>query len=130
MYTGEMPIDEWTPLRRKPKPTPTPVVEHFGERLRQSKYGHRLTREKYAVPNKKPSTVVPREYVSEAYWASQAWAYEDEDHTILSDEFCRQQRDEALENFDLNMAFFAAIFSAFCWMRSCVAERTCSDWAL
>ncbi|MHA7289554.1 GIY-YIG nuclease family protein [Arthrobacter sp. MDT3-24] len=113
MYTREMPVDEWTPLRQmRPKrqmPQPAPAVEHFGERLRQSKYGHRLTREMYAVPNKKPSAVRPREDVGEAFWASQAWAYEDEAHTILSDEFCSQQHDNALENFDLNMAFFAQI---------------------
>lgn len=113
MHTGEMPVDEWTPLRqmhrKSQKPEPAPVVEHFGERLRQSKFGHHLTREKYAVPNKKPSAVRPREYVGEAYWASQDWAYEDEGHTVLSDEFCRQQHDEALENFDLNMTFFAQL---------------------
>lgn len=85
------------------------MVEHFGERLRQSKFGHQLTREKYTIPNKKPSAVRPREYVGEASWASQDWAYEDEDHTILSDEFCRQQHKEALENFDLNMGFFAQL---------------------
>jgi hypothetical protein len=113
MYTGEKPVDEWTPLRqmrqKRQKSEPAPVVEHFGERLRQSKFGHRLTREMYAIPNKKPSTKVPREVVGEAFWASQAWAYEDEDHTILSDEFCRLQREAALENFDLNMAYFAQI---------------------
>ncbi|PTT66998.1 hypothetical protein DBR22_09800 [Arthrobacter sp. HMWF013] len=96
--------------QKRQKSEPAPVVEHFGERLRQSKFGHRLTREMYAIPNKKRSTrYVPREYAGEGYWASQAWAYEDEDHTILSDEFCEQQRDDALENFDLNMAFFAQI---------------------
>jgi hypothetical protein len=63
----------------------------------------------YAIPNKKPSAVRPRELVGEAIWASQAWAYEDEGHTVLSDDFCRQQRDDALENFDLNMAFFATL---------------------
>lgn len=29
--------------------------------------------------------------------------------TVRSDEYCRQQREDALENFDLNMAFFAQI---------------------
>lgn len=113
MYTGEMPVDEWTPLRqmrqKRQKPEPATVVEHFGERLRQSKFGHQLTRNMYAIPNKKPSTKVPREVVGEAFWASQAWAYEDEDHTILSDEFCRLQQEAALENYDLNMAFFAQV---------------------
>ncbi|TFB86878.1 GIY-YIG nuclease family protein [Cryobacterium algoricola] len=38
-----------------------------------------------------------------------SWAYEDDDHTLLSDEFCARQREQALDNFDLNMAFFAHI---------------------
>lgn len=77
--------------------------------VRPGKYGHRLVRDLYAVPNKKPTGRTPRDMVTEEFWASQAWAYEDEDHTILSDEFCRLQREAALENFDLNMAFFAQI---------------------
>ncbi|KRE44563.1 hypothetical protein ASG92_12915 [Arthrobacter sp. Soil736] len=32
--------------------------------------------------------------------------YEDEGHRIHSDDFCSRQREAALENFDLNMAFF------------------------
>lgn len=35
--------------------------------------------------------------------------YEDDEHTVHTDEFCRLQREAALENFDLNMAFFARI---------------------
>lgn len=31
------------------------------------------------------------------------------DHMLHTDEFCRRQREAALENFDLNMAFFAQI---------------------
>jgi hypothetical protein len=85
------------------------AVEHFGELMRPGKYGHRLTREMYAQVNKTSSTRVPRETYSDELWAAVAWAYEDEDHTRLSDEFCRRQRDAALENFDLNMAFFAQI---------------------
>ena len=73
--------------------------------MRQSKFGHQLARELYAIPNKKPSAVRSRGLVGEAFWASPAWAYEDEGHTVLSDDFCRQQRDDALENFDLNVAF-------------------------
>jgi hypothetical protein len=85
------------------------IVEHFGELVRTGKYGHRLTREMYAHVNKTSSTRAPREMYSDELWASLAWAYEDEGHTRLSEEFCRRQRDAALANFDLNMAFFAQI---------------------
>ncbi|RNL51414.1 GIY-YIG nuclease family protein [Arthrobacter oryzae] len=85
------------------------AVEHFGERVRPGKYGHRLVREMYALVNKTSSTRVRRELFSDELWASLAWAYEDEDRTRHSDEYCRRQREAALENFDLNMAFFAQI---------------------
>jgi hypothetical protein len=37
------------------------------------------------------------------------WAYEDADQTRHSDEYCRRQREAALEDFDLNMVFLAQI---------------------
>ncbi|MHA7289550.1 GIY-YIG nuclease family protein [Arthrobacter sp. MDT3-24] len=86
-----------------------PPVDHLGERIQAGKYGHRLTRELYAVVNKKPTGRIYREQVSAEFWEAQDWAYEDADHTVLSDEFCILQREAALENFDLNMAFFAQL---------------------
>jgi hypothetical protein len=86
-----------------------PPVDHLGERIQAGKYGHRLTRERYAVVNKKPTGRISRDQVSAEFWESRDWAYEDADHTVLSDEFCKLQREAALENFDLNMAFFAQL---------------------
>lgn len=85
------------------------AVEHFGERIRPGKYGYRLAREQYALPNKVPSSRFPREMYTDAMWAYLGWMFEDEDHTQFSDEYCRGQREDALENFDLNMAFFAKL---------------------
>lgn len=84
----------------------TPPRKHFGETLRASKYSHRLTRDEYAVVNKRNSTGLPREYCTDAQWEADAWAFEDEDHTRLTDEYCAMHREAALENFDLNTAFF------------------------
>lgn len=84
-------------------------VDHFGESLRASKYSLRLTRDEYALVNKTSSIRLPREVYSDEMWAAVAWAYEDEDPTRLSDDFCTRHREAALENFDLNMAFFAQI---------------------
>lgn len=86
-----------------------PALTHFGERVLPGKYGLRLTRDQYALVNKKPSTYFTRDMFSEASWAAMAWAYEDEEHRVLTDEYCEQQRAAALENFDLNLAFFARI---------------------
>ncbi|MDJ0379204.1 GIY-YIG nuclease family protein [Cryobacterium sp. PH31-L1] len=85
------------------------VVDHFGERMRTGKYGHRLTRSTYALPNKTPSSYDNRSNYSPRQWETDGWVYEDEDHTRYSDAFCAQQRDEALINFDLNMEFFSQI---------------------
>lgn len=83
-----------------------PPVKHFGETLRASRYSHRLKRDEYALPNKTNTTWLPREMCSEEQWAAHAWMYEDEDHRIYSDDFCALQREAALENFDMNKAFF------------------------
>jgi hypothetical protein len=85
------------------------AVEHLGETLRASKYSFRLVRDEYALVNRKPSTRLPRALYSDALWAAQDWAFEDEDRTRFSDEYCNDQRTAALENFDLNMAFFAQL---------------------
>lgn len=88
-----------SPLSGKP-------VVYFGERLRVSEYSYRLKRHEYAQPNKTNTLWAPREDYSEEEWAAQAWMYEDDEHRVYSDEFCELQREAALENFDLNKAFF------------------------
>lgn len=88
------------------------AVEHFGERISPGKYGHRLTRETYALVNKRSSTRIPANMLTEELRALLAPHYEDAELTSHTDEFCRRHREAALENFDLNMAFFAQIQSA------------------
>jgi hypothetical protein len=85
------------------------IVEHFGEIIRPGKYGHRLTRGLYALVNKKSSTRIPDSMLTDELRAYLAPDYEDAALTIHTDEFCRRHRERALENFDLNMAFFAQI---------------------
>lgn len=85
------------------------AVEHFGELRRAGKYGHRMTRELYAVPNKKPTDVFPRDMFTDQQWTASDWVYEDAEHTIHSDEFCEHWHTVALENYDLNLAYFSSI---------------------
>lgn len=97
----------WT---REPAAVPPAApVEHFGEVVRPGKYGLRLTREMYALVNKRSSTRIPEILLTDELRALLSKHYEDAEMTIYTDEFCRRQRDMALENFDLNMAFFASI---------------------
>ena len=63
----------------------------------------------FTVPNKTPSIRVPRYMITDEQWAAWAWMYEDEEQTRHSDEFCQLHQEAALENFDLNMTFFAHI---------------------
>lgn len=86
-----------------------PAVEHFGELIRPGKYGHRLTREMYALVNKRSSARIPEHMLNDELRAFLAPHYEDAELTIHTVEFCRRHREMALENFDLNMAFFAQI---------------------
>lgn len=68
-----------------------------------------MIRDLYAVPNKSPSIRVPREMFTDEQWAAKAWMYEDAEQTRHTDEFCRRYQEAALENFDLNTAYFAQI---------------------
>jgi hypothetical protein len=104
---GVRPVFEWTSPR--PRLRTVSPVDHLGERIQAGKYGHRLTRELYAAIKNKPTGRISRDQVSAEFWESQDWAYEDADHTVLSYEYCQLQREAALENFDLNMAFFAQL---------------------
>ncbi|GAA2250934.1 GIY-YIG nuclease family protein [Herbiconiux moechotypicola] len=83
-------------------------VEHFGEVRLPGKYGHRLMRERYALADKKLTVHLPRDWSPSLWDAMDSW-FEDEDHRIYTDAHCAELREEALVNFDLNMAFFAQI---------------------
>jgi hypothetical protein len=79
------------------------AVEHFGELIRPGKYGHRLTREMYAMVNKKSSTRIPEYLLTDELRALLSKHYEDAEMTIHTDEFCSRHREMALKNFDLNI---------------------------
>jgi hypothetical protein len=85
------------------------IVEHFGERLRRRRFGHRLTREGYAYPTRSPHARVRREQVSAELWDGVGWAYQDEEHTRHSDTYLLVQRDQALVNYDLSMQYFESL---------------------
>jgi len=85
------------------------AAEHFGLVVRSGrKYGLTIDRDTYAVINKRSSFYWKRE-INPRLWDAIAGDYEDEDHRILTDEWCARQRDDALANFDLNMAYFASL---------------------
>lgn len=86
-----------------------PACEHFGEHLRGSKFGHKMTRSLYAYPNRSPKQRPNRERFGEEFWENTAWAYCDEEHARHSDAYLLVQRDRALVNFDLSMRYFESL---------------------
>lgn len=94
---------------RVPNRVSYPGSEHFGEQLRGSKFGHKMTRELYAYPNRKPKERLTCERADEDLWKGTAWSYRDEEHTQHSDAYLLWQRDAALVNFDLSMRYFASL---------------------
>lgn len=78
----------------------------FGMRVpRSAKYGLRLSRDKYAQINKRSTFYLMPELLSQREKA----LFEDPECRFYTDEWCTDQRERALQNFDLNMAYFASL---------------------
>ena len=67
-----------------------------------------MTRETYAQINKRNSTHLPREF-SPALWDATDHIYEDSDHRFYTDAWCQAHQEQALKNYDLNIAFYASL---------------------
>jgi len=110
---------------------------HFGVNVRSGpKHGLNIDRDSYALISKRATLNFPREF-NPALFDSLDDDYEDEDHRVHTDEWCASQRAGALENFDLNMAFFKtldpkqfdrAIDSAVAAQRGMVELTDLNDW--
>lgn len=88
---------------------------HFGEKLRSSPYGFRVSRELYVSPSHKNHKPMPRDAIAHL-WATNPEAaaisaakYEDDEWKILTPEAWRQAARNALTNFDINMAYFTSL---------------------
>ena len=75
-------------------------MKHFGCTVMAGKYGLELSRDKYAIISTKNS--FPK-------FDSMKDAYADEEGTTYTDEWCKEYQQLILENFDLNMRFFASL---------------------
>lgn len=82
---------------------------HFGEVIAAGKYGLRLTRDQYAAPNPRSSFYVRPEHFTPEGWERRARHFTDPDQRFYTDEVVQALREDALLNFDLNMAFFSQI---------------------
>lgn len=68
-----------------------------------------MTRELYAYPNRSPKARFDWSLVDERLREGTAWAYRDEERSRHSDAYLLVQRDQALRNYDLSMAYFKSL---------------------
>ncbi|SDS81390.1 hypothetical protein [Microterricola viridarii] len=88
---------------------PARTALHFGINVRSgSRHGLNIDRTTYADINKRSSTHFPRE-LNPALWDALDEYFEDDEHRIHTDDWCAAHQARALENFDLNMAYFASL---------------------
>lgn len=78
-------------------------MEHFGVTVHPGKYGLELSRDKYALINKKNSFYMKFPELEEKK------AYLDESGKYYTEEWCQSYRELCLKNFDLNMNFFSSL---------------------
>lgn len=98
------------PRKSAPRPGSTESAIHFGGPVRSNRgLGLRLSRDTYATINKRSSSPRWSREDDPELWDAIDWAYEDPEHRFHTDEWCEQQRELALANFDLNMAHFASL---------------------
>lgn len=75
------------------------MVNHFGIKISESKYGLKLTRDNYAIVNNKSS------FSS----LMKSCNYANKKDRIYSDEWCNEHLKNCLENYDLNMEYFSLL---------------------
>jgi hypothetical protein len=84
-------------------------VQHFGEWLGSSQFGNVMSRATYGYPSRTPHQRFRRDQMPARYWAERAWQFRDEEQTRFSDAFLLWNRDRALRNLDLSLAYFATL---------------------
>ncbi|MBQ9942903.1 MAG: hypothetical protein IJO67_00920 [Clostridia bacterium] len=77
-------------------------MKHFGVTVQPGKYGLELCREKYGIINNYNSLGKFDELFDKG-------AYTDEEGTTYTDEWCKEYQQLILQNYDLNMRFFASL---------------------
>lgn len=71
---------------------------HFGLKVLDGKFGLKLTRDKYAIINKKNSLC-----------KFNSIKYEDDEGKFYTDEWCEEHRKDCLQNYDLHMEYFSLL---------------------
>jgi hypothetical protein len=98
------------PRKGRPRAVGIERATHFGTKVRgQSGLGLRISRDAYATINKRSSMPRWSRDDNSAAWDRQSRYFDDDEHRILTDEWCEAHQADALANFDMNMAHFASL---------------------
>ncbi|MEX0158618.1 MULTISPECIES: hypothetical protein [unclassified Microbacterium] len=83
---------------------------HFGTTVRgNAGRGLKISRDTYATINKRSSMPRGSRDDSPEAWDRQSRFFDDDEHRILTDEWCEAHQADALANFDMNMAHFTSL---------------------
>lgn len=90
------------------------AFKYFGVNLRDKKFGLKMTRENYAIVDKKCSTHSHNFDYYETFWGEDKKEeflkiFEDTSATTYSDSWCKNKKKEALKNYDLNIKYFKSL---------------------
>ena len=98
------------PRRGRRRTVGTERATYFGTKVRSHfGVGLKISRDTYATINKRSSTPRwSRDDNPEARVRLSRF-YDDEEHRILTDEWCEEHQADVLANFDMNMAHFASL---------------------
>lgn len=90
--------------------------QYFGVDLRHGKYGFKMTRENYAIIDRKCTTHSKNSNYYETFWGDDKKEeflkiYEDTSAVFYTESYCERKKERALINYDLNIAYFASLDS-------------------
>lgn len=98
------------PRRGRPRASGIERATHFGTTVRGSAgRGLKISRDTYATINKRSSMPRWSRDDSPEAWDRMNHYFDDDEHRILTDEWCEAHQADALANFDMNMAHFASL---------------------
>lgn len=98
------------PRRGRPRASGIERATHFGTTVRgNAGRGLKISRDTYATVNKRSSMPRWSRDDSPEAWDRMNHFFDDDEHRILTDEWCEAHQADALANFDMNMAHFASL---------------------
>lgn len=98
------------PRRGRPRAGGIERATHFGTKVRSNVgLGLKISRDTYATINKRSSMPRWSRDDNPEAWDRESRFFDDDEHRILTDEWCEAHQADVLANFDMNMTHFASL---------------------